>query len=331
VAKLTPLPPLLPSIVYTYSPALRLAIAQAGDGTWGNSMRGEPAAGDPTFKGVGTVSAVRRLLEYGWDREAPTLVAARRMLFRLLAEDVDPAFLFEFSAGERSPELIHRGRLILREAAAATLAQAGYESDPRLRGAAKRIMERVSDFLGSPLAAKPWVRVGNKHVLAPEASPPSMHALLMLAHMPLFRFEHHQFLEQLYEYLVQPLPRQELQQTVGKSIVLQPHLVLGDPLATRSVADSDIPFALLWLEIVARLGFLRRNENWTRLFERLVGDRGRDMVWRPGKGDVLLATQSPFVWSTYPLEPPGPNSLAAEVTFRLGLIGRLSGRTIDLV
>ena len=29
---------------------------------------------------------MRRLLEYGWDREAPPLYHARRVLFRLLAE-----------------------------------------------------------------------------------------------------------------------------------------------------------------------------------------------------------------------------------------------------
>src|SRR6185437_362305 len=102
-----------------------------------------------------------------------------------------PEWLFEFGARDPADEdASRRGRAILREAAAAALAHAGYEGDPRLRGAARRILERVVGFLRSPLAQKPFVRVGNQHVLANEAAPPSMYALMMLAHMPLFRTEH---------------------------------------------------------------------------------------------------------------------------------------------
>jgi hypothetical protein len=333
IARLSPLPRQLPSLVYSYWPALQLAIRQAGDGTWGKSMLGVPETekGTHAFVGVGTINAVRRLLEYGWDRDAPTLLSARRILFRLLAEDDDPNFLFEFAERDGDPDLTHRGRVILREAAAATLAQAGYENDPRLRGAAKRILERVAEFLSSPLAEKPWIRLANRHVIAPEASPPSVHVLMMLGHMPHFRNEHHVVVDMLYEYLSRPFPRQELQQVVGKHVVLQPHFVLGDPLATRNVADADIPFALLWLETTARLGFLRRNENWSRLFERFLDERGREHFWRPDKNQHMLETASPYIWPTYPLQLDGPDALAADVTFRLGLIARLSGRTVELV
>ncbi|HTD60804.1 MAG TPA: hypothetical protein VK679_09135, partial [Gemmatimonadaceae bacterium] len=82
---------------------------------------------------------MRRLVEYGWERESPPLAKVRRLLFRLLAEDEDPAFLFEFAGSPEEEEMARRGRAILREAAAAALAQAGYEGDPRLRGAARRI------------------------------------------------------------------------------------------------------------------------------------------------------------------------------------------------
>ena len=54
-----------------------------------------PTSRTERYKGVGTISAVRRLLEYGWDRESPPLLQARRVLFRLLAEDDDPAYLYE--------------------------------------------------------------------------------------------------------------------------------------------------------------------------------------------------------------------------------------------
>src|SRR5512133_1187067 len=183
---------LVTSLPFTHRPALTLAMRQQPDGTWGHSMLTVPSARAEHFEGVGTINAVRRLLEYGWDKDTPPLTHARRVLFRLLAEDDDPDFLFELGGkGTHDDDLARRARAILREAAAAALAQAGYEGDPRLRGAARRIIERVGAYLRSPLAQKPFVRIGNQHVLPPEAAPPSIYCLLMLAYMPLFRNEHH--------------------------------------------------------------------------------------------------------------------------------------------
>src|SRR3954471_5889561 len=223
---------------FTHRPALMLAMLQASDGTWNHSMLTVPTGRSEHFESVGTINAVRRLLEYGWDKDTPPLVHARRVLFRLLAEDNDPDYLFEFAASKNQEEdLPKRAAAILREAPAATLAQAGYEGDPRLRGAARRIIERVASYLRSPAAQKPFVRVGNQHVLPPEAAPPSVYALLMLAHMPLFRNEHHDAMALLYNHLSQPLPRQEPMQLCGKKIIEQPHLVLGDHLPNRNAAD----------------------------------------------------------------------------------------------
>ncbi|MEO7962290.1 MAG: hypothetical protein ABIT38_00100, partial [Gemmatimonadaceae bacterium] len=265
VAKLAPLPERALSLVYSHRPALLLAIRQQLDGSWNTRMLSTPREGEDELTVTGSISAVRRLLELGWERDTPTLLSARRLLFRLLAEDNDPAFLYELGEESTDQDLIHRGRLILREAAAATLAQCGYEADPRLRGCAHRIIARVGDFLSGPLAEKPWIRQGNRHLLSGDASPPSMQLLHMLAFMPQFRSEHTKFMGTLYDYLSRPLPRQDVQQIVGANIISQPHYVLGDPLATRGVADGDVPFALYWLELMARLGFLRRHENWTRL------------------------------------------------------------------
>jgi len=314
-----------------HPPAITLALAQHPDGSWGDSMLGVPSAELPWPGGVGTIQAARRLLEYGWDRETPPLLRARRLLFRLLAEDEDPAYLFEFARDATDEDLIRRGRLILREAAAATLAQAGYQHDPRLRGAALRIVERIAVYLRSPLAQKPWVRVGNRQVLAADAAPPSIFALTMLAHMPLFRSEHSESLDRIYGYVTQHLPRQESVQLVGDHLVEQPHLVLGDPLPHRNAVDADVPSAVAWLELAARLGFLRRCEHWTKLFERFLEDRGRDGVWHPHKGQETPRTENPYVWPLFPLgEPNDGSAVRASVTFRLGLIARLSGRPIEL-
>jgi len=335
VTKVTlPANDMLSALPFTHRPALTLAVQQQSDGTWNHAMLSVPSARAEHFEGVGTISAVRRLLEYGWDKDAPQLTHARRVLFRLLAEDNDPDYLFELGGkgGTLDNDLARRARAILREAAAAALAQAGYEGDPRLRGAARRIIERVGAFLRSPLAEKPFVRVGNQHVLPPEAAPPSINTLLMLAYMPLYRTEHHEVMGLLHKYLAQPLPRQEAMQLCGKKIVAQPHLVLGDLLANRAVADTDVPFALTWLELMARLGFLRKNDNWCKLFDRFLDDRDREGVWHPHKGMSSARSTSAFVWPMYPLEDQmAGDERWTDVTFRLGLIARLMGRTINPV
>jgi hypothetical protein len=320
------------SLPFTHRPALTLAMTQQPDGTWSHSMLSLPSVRAEYFEGIGTINAARRLLEYGWDKDSPPLMHARRVLFRLLAEDQDPEYLFEMG-GKHAPDddMARRARAILREAAAATLAQAGYEGDPRLRGAARRIIERVAAYLRSPLAQKPFVRIGNQHVLPQEAAPPSVYALLMLAHMPLFRHEYHDAMALLYTHLSQPMPRQEAMQLCGKKIIAQPHLVLGDMLPHRNAADADVVFSITWLELMARLGYLRRNENWSKMYDRFIDDRDNDGVWHPHKGMAAPRSTNPFLWPMYPLEDHhSGDERWTDVTFRLGLIGRLSGRTIEL-
>lgn len=324
----------LSNLPYTFDRALRLAMTQSADGIWNGSMLTLPPQRGPEFEHVGTVHAVRRLLEYGWDKDSPPVFHARRMLFRLLAEDDDPALLHEFApaAGKKvEPETLKFTRQILREAAGAALAQAGFEADPRLRGAARRTLDRITDFLRSPLAEKPWIRIGNKQVLALEAFPPSIWALHMLAHMPLFRSEHYEGMELLYRWLSRPLPRQALVQQVGKKLLPTPLHVMGDHLPHRNAVEEDVPAALAWLELYARFGFLRRNESWLKLFDRFIEDCGNDGVWHPHKGMSMPRTSNPWVWASYPLEPShAGNERWTDVTFRVGLIARLSGRTIIL-
>jgi hypothetical protein len=338
VAKLgSRLSPEFSYLPYTFKPALELALAQSGDGVWNGSMLTAPSARSEGFDDVGTVHAVRRMLEYGWDKDSPPVYQARRILFRLLAEDDDPELLFEFAPNPNAKtkpeeEMRLMARQTLREAAGAALAQAGFESDPRLRGAARRTLDRMMEFLKSPVGAKPWIRIGNRQVLSPDAFAPSIYALQMLAHMPLFRSEHYEGMELLYRWLTRPLPRQEQMQVVGKKIVPVPLLVMGDRLPHRNAVEDDVPAALGWIELMARMGFLRRNENWSKMYERFVDDCGRDGVWHPHKGLAMPRSSNPWVWSAYPLEPSrAGDERWADMTFRIGLIARLSGRPIDLI
>jgi hypothetical protein len=334
VARLTPTEAQqVSALPFAHKPALLLALQQSPDGTWQGGMLTVPSAKAEHFEGIGTIPAVRRLIEYGWHKDTPPLLQARRALFRLLAEDEDPSFLYELG-GKHSPDedAVKRNRGLLREAAAAALAQAGYEGDPRLRGAARRILNRIADYLRSPLAQKPFIRQGNQHMLAAEAFPPSIYAVMMLAYMPLFRAEHHREMDALYTHLAQEHPRQEAVQLMGKVALPVPHLVLGDLLPHRNAADADVPFAVFWLELMARLGFLKRNENWSKLFERFLSDRDREGVWHPHKGLAAPRTANIHAWPTYPLDTHAAGDERwADLTFRLGLIARLSGRQIDIV
>ncbi|HEY1953186.1 MAG TPA: hypothetical protein VGG76_10295 [Gemmatimonadaceae bacterium] len=317
---------------YSHRPAIRLAVTQGREGMWNQSVLSLPGRHASDFSGIGTIAAVRRLAEYGWERESPPLVLARRILFRLLAEDNDPAFTFELSTKTRDDDIVRRSRGLFREAAAATLAQMGYESDPRLRGAARRILERTVSYLNSPLGEKPWMRVGNTHVLAAESAPPSIYTLTMLAYMPIFRHEHFSEVERIYDWITQPLPRQEAVQLFGKRMVPQPHLVMGDMLPHRNAVEADVPFSLLWLETMARLNFLRRNEGWMKLYERFVDDRDRNGIWHPHKGMDRPVTANSWAWSTFPLDDgTGAEARWTDVTFRIGLIGKLLGREIELI
>lgn len=307
---------------------------QDHDGTWPGGMLSVPQG--LGLEGVGTIPAYRRMVELGWDTETPGMTVTKRLLFRLLAEDTDPTYLAELRPADDEEDLVLRGRLQLREAAAAALAQAGFEDDPRLRGAARRLIDRVHTFFKSPLAQKPWIRVGNQHVLPPEVAPPSFHLLVMLSYMPQFRSEHYQFMDQLYAWLTQPWPRQVPMQQMGERLIEQPHYVLGDFLTTRSALDSDMPSALAWLETMARMGFLMRHDGWVKLLDRTLDDRSRKAVWTPPRSVVMPPQVPAWAWPVLPLgDSTGGGELdavlSADVTFRLGLIAKLAGRTLELL
>ena len=61
-------------------------------------------------------------------------------------------------------------------------------------------------------------------------------------------------------------------------------------------------------------------------------DRDRDLVWHPHKGLAMPRSSNPFVWPGFPLEQmTAGDERWTDVTFRLGLIARLSGRPLELV
>lgn len=320
------------TLVHSLPAVIELAVTQQRDGVWNGAMLAIPDAGDARLTGIGTLPAIHRLLELGVDLDFPALLAARRPLFRLLAEDSDPGFLYDLGEHARDPDRRRFGRLLLREGAAAALARMGHEQDPRLRGCANRMMQRVRDFLESPLAADPWVSAGGKRLLSPEASPPSLSLLRMLASLPRVRQENHGFMQQLQRHLEQPAPQGEVSQAVGGAVLPRPQLVLGDPIGDADPSPANVVSLLFWLELLARLGMLASSVRWTSVLDRLLEGCDRDGVWRPPRGKLPTPALQPERWPWYPLDPRREgDAVAAEVTTRLAIISRLAGREVFVV
>lgn len=329
VVGLENMPKAVAHLPYATETGLAIAITQSLNGSWNESMLTTPGTRSG-ITGLGTIPAVGRLLEYGWSPDAPPLHQARRILFRLLALDSDPEFAFELVPRRGADaEAVPRSRALLREASAAVLAQSGHTKDPRVRGAATRIVAPVNEFLRSPLVESPLMRVGNQHVIHPEAAPPSIWMLMMLAYMPLFRTENFELMDRLATYLSHPGPRTNPCIAVDREIIPTPHLLLGDPLTSVQAAQADMPWALFWLELVARLGFLQKNESWSNILDRLLAHRDNDHVWRSKKSATAPRSDNPFTWAMFPLEDDLTGEKRwTDVNLRLGLIAKLAGRPI---
>jgi hypothetical protein len=218
----------------------------------------------------------------------------------------------------------------MREAAAAALAEAGYGEDPRLRGAGHKIASAISQFLRSPLAVKPFHKAGKQMALHPEAHPPSWYSVAMLAAMPNLQRERAGFTERLGRYLAEPAPKKAFVIQVGKKTVKPQHLILGDPIEADSKGvPKDIPLALHYIELMARMGALEWAPVATRVLGRLVKDLDENGVWSPKNLRSLPKAGNKITHHYYPLhgESKTTEGREADITFRLALIGKALGWT----
>jgi hypothetical protein len=104
-----------------------------------------------------------------------------------------------------------------------------------------------------------------------------------------------------------------------------------DPLGSEDVAQGDIAFTVSWLELAARLGFLKRHESWAAIFSSLLAQCDEGCVWRTRRGPSARQSHA-FVWPSFPLAANvSADDHAGDVTFRLALIGRYSGRPVEFV
>lgn len=325
----------LRTAVLHYKPALAIARKQKDTGLWGANLLAPAASKAFGAKDTGTVYQYRRLLELGWPADQRCFRLADRLLFRLLSRDEDPALLVEFQRPAKTdPGLALWTRRVSREAAGAALARAGHAEDPRLRGAAHRIATDISQFLRSKLVDKPFRKAQGKAILDPAAYPPTIFALEMLAFLPALQRERASFMERLGHYLSSAAPRREFYLLAGKKLFKPLFEILGDPLRADAQGHvGNIPFAVYWLELLARLGLVRQIPSASRVLARFYSECDDQGVWSPKHLRALPKATSPLTAHYFPLEGPGksPAQRQTDVTFRLALIARLLGLAIELV
>ena len=281
------------------------------------------------IKDVGTIHQFRRLIELGLPRDSRAFRVTSRLLYRLLSRDEDPKLLFEYQK-YGAAEVGHEPwiREILREAAATALAHAGLEDDPRVRGAAHRTANQVSQFLRSEMAENPLVKVGGAWQLIPPAYPPTVFSVPLLAYLPSVQRERAGLVERLGSYLANPAPKKAYSVQCGKKLLKPNFVLLGDPIqVTASGQTGDLALALYWMEILARLGVLQRSAFAPKVWSRLLKECDREGIWHPKNLRGLPKAVSPWAYHTVPLEvdTKRPEARQTDVTFRMAVIARLAG------
>jgi hypothetical protein len=258
---------------------------------------------------------------------------ADRLLFRVLSRDDDPALLFEYkTAAKTNPAVATWSRELMKQGVAATLARADRADDPRVRGAAHRIVSQISQFLRSELSEKPIVRKASRNILHPEAYPPTTFAVSMLAFMPELQRERAGFVERLGAFLANPAPKRTYVIQVGRKVIKPLFHLLGDPLQADSAGNpKDLPFALHWLEMLARLNLLEATPIGMRVLARLIKNCDGQGVWSPRNLRALPKSSSGLADFAFPLEADlkNPDARRVDVTFRVALIARLAGWTLE--
>jgi hypothetical protein len=116
-------------------------------------------------------------------------------------------------------------------------------------------------------------------------------------------------------------------------VVKPTHLLLGDPIDADSKGlPKDLPLALHYIELLARIGALHTAPVATKVLARVLKDCEETGVWNP-KG--LRAAPKPLnnnlTYHVYPLqaENKAPEDKLVDVTFRLALIAKLLGWTLE--
>ena len=332
--------------ILEHKPAQAIARKQRANGLWGDNVLGPAASKAYGWSEPGTVYQYRRLLELGWPLTERPFRDADRFLFQMLSriepDDPDPRvaqkaqeLLVEFQKPAKAdPGLGRWARQMGRQGAACALARGSHVDDPRVRGTAHSIASNISQYLRSDLARKPFRKAQGKTVLDPGAFPPTIFAVEMLAFLPPVQRERAGFIERLGNYFSAPAPRRAFYILAGKKLLKPVFELLGDPLRADAAGHvADIPFAVYWLELMARLGLARQMPSASRVLARLFSECDEQGIWSPKSLRASPKATSPLTAHYFPLEGPGksPAQRQTDVTFRLALIARIMSVPIEVV
>jgi hypothetical protein len=318
-----------------YKQVKHLARKQWQNGLWSGNMLGIAPLKSQGIRDVGTVAQYRHLVELGAPQKSRSFRLAERLFYRVLSRDETPSLWFEYqkpSAG--NPELKSWSRTFLREGVTCALAHAQRIEDPRVRGSAHRVISEVSQFLRSDLADAPLEKKASKHTLHPEAHPPTLFSVAMLAYMPRLQRERAGFVERLGRFLAKPPPKKSWTIQIGRKAVKPTFHFLGDPLkADKRGNTPDIPWALHWIELMVRLGLLEELPVAQQILARLLQDCDEQGVWNPKNLRAVPKGPSHLSDFAFPLEVDcsSPERRRTDVTFRLALIAKLAGWNVEFV
>ncbi len=306
---------------------------QRKSGLWGDNILGLAANKAQGIKDVGTIVRYRRLLELGAPTSLRAFRQADRILYRLLSRDESPNLTFEYkAAAKQNHAIVAWSRAMFREAATLALAHAGKAEDPRVRGSAHRIITEISQFLRSDLSGKPIVRKGPRNLLQPKAYPPTFLSFALVAYMPSLQRERAGFIERLCAFLAPPQTKRKYVILFGRKVVQPTFTLLGNPLeADRSGNPKDLPLALMWIELLVRLGMLHTNDVAQRILVKLLSELDERGVWSPRNLRAVPKGKSRQSVHAFPLELDGKTieRRQADVTFRLALIAKLAGWELE--
>jgi len=94
---------------------------------------------------------------------------------------------------------------------------------------------------------------------------------------------------------------------------------------------QDLPLALHWIELLVRMGQLHSSTTAPRILSRLLSECDAQGVWNPPNLRTLPKSPSRLAEFSFPLEADAKTAehRKADVTFRLALIAKLAGWTLD--
>lgn len=321
--------------VLQYRHVKQITRKQWQNGTWSGNILGIAPLKSLGIKNAGTVAQYRRLVELGVPTSARQFKLAERLFYRILSRDETRSLWFEYQKpAVENPALWVWARGFLREGVTCALAHAQRIEDPRVRGSAHRIISDVSKFLRSHLAEEPLVEKGARYILHPEAHPPTVLSVAILAYMPRLQRERAGFVERLGRYIAKPVEPKSWSILVGRKPLKPTFHILGDPLVADAEGNTtDIPWALHWIELIARLGLLDMAPTAQLVLARLLEDCDHQGIWSPKNLRTMPKGKSRLADFAFPLELDGrmQERRRTDVTFRLALIAKLAGWDLEYI